>query len=181
MWRRHLSLSGLAGRARDDWNSQGPGDIRQQLILDYLDGNSLVQQDLPPNTALLTSASFDSIGLLGKQNRLPQGYLAHIDTHLRSIAQAPDVTQPMSQQAIQISNHLNLVRQWLEVVHADALRLLRMDSAQLLSQDAKLTLDDMKTHADYTYNGGLNHKGVHQIYSDIQGLATFEVQPYISQ
>jgi protein tyrosine kinase len=183
LYRTTGKVSDIAGTARSDWDNQSTADMRQQLVLllDYLDGRSLVQRDLPPNTALPTIASFDSIGLLGQQNQLPQGYLAHIDTHLRSIAQAPDVTQPMSQQAIQISNHLNLVRQWLEAVHADALRLLRMDSAQLLSQDAKLTLDDMKTHADYAYNGGLNQEGIRQIYSDIQRLATFEVQPYISQ
>ncbi len=183
LYRTMSKVSDIAGTARSDWDNQNTNDMRQQLILilDYLDGNSLVQQDLPSNTAIPTSASFDSIGLLGQQNQLPQGYLSHIDAHLRSIAQAPDVTPTMSQQAIQISNHLDLVRQWLETVHADALRLLKMDPAQLLSQDAKLALDDMKTHAGYAYNGGLGKEGIRQVYMDIQKLATFEVQPYMPQ
>ncbi len=174
-------VSAIAGTARGDWDNQSTTDMRQQLILilDYLDGNTLVRQDLPPNTLPPTNASFDSIGLLGQQNQLPQGYLAHIDTHLRSITQAPDVTQTMSQQATQISKRLNPVRQWLETVHADALRLLKMGPGQLLSPDAKLILDDMKTHADYAYVGGLNQEGVRQIYAEIQKLATFEVQTYI--
>jgi hypothetical protein len=173
-------VSALVGTARNDWDSSNTADMRQQLvlILDYLDGKFFVQQDLPPGIPPPANASFDSIGLLGQQNQVPEGYLSHIVRHLRSIAQAPDATQTLIQRAIQISSRLNQVQQWLARLHTDALHLLQMDPTQLLSQNARLTLDDMKTQTGYAYNGGLNQEGVRQIYGDIQGLATFEVQAY---
>jgi hypothetical protein len=173
-------VSNLVGMARGDWDTKNTNDMRQQLtlILDYLDGKSLVQQDLPPTIPPPTNAPFDSVGLLGQQNQEPLGYLSHINTHLSGLTHAPGGTQTQSRQAIQINNHLNQVSQWLEQVRADAKRLLQMGPAQLLSQDGRLTLDDMKTQADYAYNGRLNQEGVRQIYIEIQQLATFEVQPY---
>lgn len=169
------------GRVGDDWDNQSIDDLRQQLILilDCLDGRAFVQQDLPPNTSLPANVRFDYFGLLGKQNQEPRGLLNHINTHLRSLTQAPGATSKLVQKANQISMNINQVQQWLEMVREDAKVLLQMDDTQLLSLQAKAKLDNMKAQAGYAYNGLMDQEGVRQIDRDIQGLATFEVQPYI--
>lgn len=189
--RNAQELSNLAGRAGDDWHNEQVNDLRRQVvcILYYLDGNAFIWQDLPLNTPLSIDAADRhdaSIGLIGRQNEEPSGYLAHISLHLNGLTQAPGATPEMSQRAGQVDRSLNQVRQWLERVRQDALLLIRMNNTQLLSQESQPTLNNFETQAEYAYYGQSNQasnelqEGVSQIYSDIQRLTTFDIIQYTS-
>jgi len=72
----------------------------------------------------------------------------------------------------------------LQQVHVDAKQLMGMTDAQLLSQSALSTLDDMETTARYAFIGQVNpdtnqvQGGAVQIHYNIQGLATLDVTPF---
>jgi hypothetical protein len=155
-------------------------------ILDYLDGTSFVQQDVPAGTPILANAHNAQIALLefDTATQEPPGYLYHISLHLNGVVTAPGCTAYQRNLAIQINNALNNVKARLTQVHQDAAQLVKMDDAHLALPSSLALLNDMATQANYAYIGRNNpstnelEAGVAQIYLDIQRLATFDIKPY---
>ncbi len=192
MWLFHNTQKVLeeAGSIRDAAGGKDAQFMRRQLIrmLDYLDGSQYVQTeklppDLPPimidkNQAKVALLEFDP------QSQTPPGYLTHIGNHLREIADSPGVTPEQKALAIRINKALNNVQAWLEKVHSYAAQLIQMTPQQLLAPETIKILDDLFTQANNAFVGQTDpntdqvKEGVVQIHYSIQGLATFNVQPY---
>ena len=176
--------------ARDCWQNNQTNCLRKNAIriLEYLDGKTYVQTDVPPGTPNLVDPRLASVALLefDPQNQKPPGYLYHVNKHLQGILQAPGVTSNQRQLAAQIDTEINQVTSWLEQVRKDAKQLVNTPDNQLLSQRSLSILNDMETQAGYAYAGQLNPEtnqnqgGVLQIHHSIEGLATFYVTPYTS-
>lgn len=177
--------------ARDYWPDQATDLMRAHFIriLDYLDGESSVQTDVPPNTPLVIRAP---IGLLGPDvpldeaygPQVPSDYLHLISAHLNAIAQAPGTTPDKRKLAAQINTGMKNVGNWLAKVRLDAKKLFSMTDPQLHSQEALSVLNDMVAQAFYAYVGRLDpttnqvQAGAVQINYDTERLATFEMKPY---
>ena len=183
-----------AGSARDDWRTATSITLMRQLlvsILDYLDGTSFVQSDVPPGTPIVAKAPFAMIApavstTSGTTNQPTSGYLNEFITQMNGIAQAPGGASDKLTHISQIKIALQNVKGWLEQVRQDAVQLLKMTNAQLRLPAALSILDDMYTQAFYAYVGRLNpatnkvDAGVIQIHYDTERLATFDIQSYTS-
>jgi len=185
-----------ANSARDYWGDQATSLMRLHFyrILDYLDGELSVQADVPPGTplvvrapvALLGPATTDA-GNVGVQDQVPPDFLHQISSHLNALAQAPGITPEKRKLAAQINSGMKNVGDWLEKVRGDAKKLVLMNDAQLLSQEALSILNDMMAQAFYAYVGRLDpttnqvQAGVTQINYDTEHLATFDIKLYTSQ
>jgi hypothetical protein len=154
-------------------------------ILDYLDGSAYVQRDVPPGTPLLIDPTVARVAFLtfDPVNQQPPGYFLHIGNHLRELAQSPGVTPDQRALAIRINNAINNVQSWMQLVHADAVKLVQMNNAQLAQPAALSILNDMVKQANFAFVGQFDpntstvREGAVQIHYNIQGLATFEVTP----
>jgi hypothetical protein len=183
-----------AGSARDAQRQCAPANtgacdfLRRALVrvLDYLDGSTYVQTDVPPGiTPLQIDKTIARVALLefDTVNQQPPGYLYHIENHLREITSSPGVTAAQHALAIRITQDINNVKAWLQVVHTDAVKLVHMDNTQLSQPAALSLLNDMLTQAKYALVGQFDpntstvQEGVAQIHNNIQGLATFDVSP----
>ncbi len=183
-----------AGSARDaqkhctpDPNDVNCAFVHRALvrILDYLDGSTYAQIDVPPGTQVLIDPTVAKVALLtfDPVNQQPPGYLEHIGNHLREITESPEVTPDQRALAIRVNTAINNVQGWLGAVHTDAVKLVHMDNAQLSQPDSLSTLNDMLTQANFAFVGQFDpntrtvKEGVVQIHYSIQGLATFEVMP----
>lgn len=183
-----------AGSARDaqaqctpDPNNSACASLIRAVVrvLDYLDGSTYVQADVPPNTPLLIDQTVARVALLefDPVHQQPPGYLDHISSHLRLLATSPGVTPQQHALALQIGQAINNVQGWLEAVHTDAVQLVHMSNSQLSQPAALSILNDMLTQARYALVGFFDpntstiREGVAQISNDIQGLATFNVTP----
>jgi hypothetical protein len=189
-----------ANSARDYWPDSPSDLMRAHLIriLDYLDGESSVQADVPAGTPLVVGAP---IGLLGPEaslgetsgaqaetsgGRLPADYLHLVSAHLNAITQAPGTTPEQRRLAAQINTGIKNVDNWLAKVRVDAKELLFLTDARLLSREGLSVLNDMVTQAFYAYVGRLDpttnqvQAGAVQVNYDIEHLATFEIKPYTS-
>jgi serine/threonine protein kinase len=179
-----------AGSAREYWKSQNTDLMRNQLIriLDYLDGQTYVQADVPPGTSLLIDKNIASVALLefDKQKQDPPGYLDQVGRHLESLDTTPGASVRQRMLADQINTGLNQVTSWLEKVRTDAVQLVGSSPAQLLLPSSLSLLDDMQMQAFFAYVGRLNpstnevEPGVTQIHHDLQLLATLDITPYSS-
>jgi hypothetical protein len=154
-------------------------------ILDYLDGEKLVHEDVPPGTPILADQRSAQIGLLQlKANQNPSGYLYHLALHLNGVLASPGATQDQRNLAIQINTGVNNVTGWLQQLRQDAVQLVHMSDAQLALQSSLEKLNDMVTQANNAYMGrndpstGQQQIGVSQIYRNVQLMATFEIKPY---
>jgi hypothetical protein len=93
------------------------------------------------------------------------------------------VTPDQRALAIRINNAINNVQSWMQLVHADAVKLVQMDNAQLAQPAALSILNDMVKQANFAFVGQFDpntstvREGAVQIHYNIQGLATFEVTP----
>jgi hypothetical protein len=71
----------------------------------------------------------------------------------------------------------------MQLVHADAVKLVQMNNAELAQPAALSILNDMVKQANFAFVGQFDpntstvREGVVQIHYNIQGLATFEVMP----
>jgi len=178
-----------SGSARDVWqnqNVQSGAFIHRQVvrILDYLDGFSYVQREVPPGTPILVDPVIARVPLLEtvpEQN--PPGYVFHIGRHLEEITKSPNVTKDQIALAVEINQATNNVQFWLQQVHKDALQLINLSNAQLLLPSSRSILDDMKTQASFAFTGQIDpatgkvKPGVVQIHYNIQRLATFDITP----
>ena len=175
-----------ANSARDYWNDKNTQLMRDQFlrILEYLDGDSDVQTDLPAGIVPLKIAPVALLGLpvLNVQTPLLADYLHQVSGHLSAIAQAPGTTQEQRVLITHITAEINSVRNWLEQVRLDARQLINMSDTQLLSPQALTVMDDMVTQAFHAYTGqpvpstGEVQSGVVQIHNDIERLAAFDIQ-----
>ncbi len=182
-----------AGSARDAQKVCASGNIAEcdflhralVRVMDYLDGSTYVQADVPPNTPLLINQTIARVALLefDPVHQQPPGYLDHIGTHLRELASSPGVTAPQRALAIRIGQAINNVQAWLKAVHTDAKQLVNMNDSQLSQPAALSLLNDMLTQAKIALVGQFDPNtstvkaGVAQIHDNIQGLATFDVAP----
>ncbi len=160
-------------------------------VLDYLDGSAYVQTDnipsniqniqagqllIDPTTARVALLEFDPA-------QEPPGYLKHIGSHLQSISQIPGATPEQRVLAIRINQAINNVQGWLNAVHADAAKLIHMNTDQLLQPDALTLLNDLFIQANNAFVGQVDpntndvKEGVVQIHYNVQALATFDVTP----
>ena len=174
--------------ARNDWDTHSVTLMRQHIvsILDYLDGSKFVGIDVSPDLQTLAHPDFMEIGLLNfSSDQQPPGYLYHVALHLQGVVQSPGSTQNQQKLAVQINTGITNVKGELNQVRADAIKLVKMSDTQLTSQPALSLLNDMQTQANAAFNGTSSSSGqmngVQQIYTQVQGLATFEVKPYSSK
>jgi len=178
-----------SGSARDSWqkqNLQSAAFIHRQVvrILDYLDGLSYVQREVPPGTSILVDQTIVRVPLLESvPNQAPPGYVFHIGRHLEEITKSPNVSRDQIALAVEINQAMNNVRFWLQLVHKDALQLINLSDAQLLQQSTRSILDDMATQANFAFTGQIDPStgqvkpGVVQVHYNIQRLATFNITP----
>ncbi|MBV9227867.1 MAG: hypothetical protein JOZ18_01045 [Chloroflexi bacterium] len=201
MWflRNTQKILEWSNAARDDWQTS-PDLLHRQVvrILDYLDGALFIQQDAPSVGPVLLSDAHDAqVALLGPppdlqyspgysfNNAVPPGYVYLVSSHLAGVVLSPDATQSQRDQAAQIHVAIDQVKNWLEQVHQDAKQLVTMDVQQLGQQQALSLLDDMVTQAQHAYSGETDpvteqqqQGGTIWICSNIQRMATFDIQPY---
>jgi serine/threonine protein kinase len=194
LFRNTSKILATAGSAKDaqkkctpDPNNQSCAFIHRSLvrILDYLDGSTYVQMDVPLDTPVYIDQTIARVALLEFDvlHQQPPGYLRHIGTHLRELSNAPGVTAAQRTLAIQITQAINNVQHWLEAVHADAVKLEKMDNSQMSQPGTLSIFDDLFTKANYAFVGQFDpntstvKEGVVQIHNNIQKLATFDVTP----
>ncbi|HLQ30163.1 MAG TPA: hypothetical protein VK140_13100 [Ktedonobacteraceae bacterium] len=174
-----------AGSARDDWAIQDTALMHRHIIriLDYLDGLTYVQNDVPAGTPVLVDDHIGRVGLLefDVQNQEPPALLYHIGLHLHGLVQSPGASAEQKQLAIQIDAALNKVQALLEQVHQDAKQLVLLTGAQLQQPSSLSLLDDMVKHAQDAFVGqfdpttGEIQDGITQIHYAIQRLAIMDV------
>ncbi len=174
-----------SGSARDDWASQSTDLMHRHIlrILDYLDGLSYVQNDVPVDSPVLVNGHIARVSLLefDVQHQEPPGFLYHIALHLHGMVESPGATTEQKRLAIQIDLAISKVQALLEQVHQDAKKLVVMTDAQLAQPATLALLDDMVKHAQDAFVGqfdpttGEIQNGVTQIHYAIQRLATMEV------
>jgi len=194
LFRNTTKILEAAGSARDMQKECTPAPnnsacafVHRALIrvLDYLDGSAYVQTDVPLYTPLYIDPTIARVALLEFDvlHQQPPGYLRHIGTHLREITESPGVTPEQRTLAIRITQAINNVQAWLEVVHTDAVRLERMDNSQMSQSEALSILNDLFTQANHAFVGQFDPntstvmEGVVQIHNNIQRLATFDITP----
>ncbi|HEY3992312.1 MAG TPA: protein kinase [Ktedonobacteraceae bacterium] len=158
--------------------------VHRQLtrIIDYLDGATYAQRDLP-GQPLLVDPAIAKIGLLtfDPANQDPPGYLYHMEKHLHEIAVLPEVTATQQSLALQIGQGINTIDAWDHTIRTDVLTLLRMSDAQLVGSKALSLFDEVATLANNALVGqvdplGQVTDGVIQVHYAVQRLATFGVQ-----
>ena len=194
LFRNTTKILEEAGSARDarkgctsDPNNAACAFVHRSLvrILDYLDGSTYVQRDVPLDTRVLIDLTVARVALLEFDvvHQQPPGYLEHIGTHLRAMTISPGVTPAQRTLAIRITQAINNVQGWLEAVHTDAVTLEKMNNSQMSQPDALSILNDLFTQANHAFVGQFDPNtstvkdGVAQIHNNIQGLATFDVIP----
>ncbi|MDQ6659440.1 MAG: hypothetical protein M3Z24_00580, partial [Chloroflexota bacterium] len=114
LFRNTQKILEWAGSARDDWAQKNTGLMHRQFIriLDYLDGLSCVQTDVPANTPVLTDPTIAKVGMLefDVQHQEPPGYVYHIGLHLHGLIQAPGANADQIRLASAIDRALNTVQ-----------------------------------------------------------------------
>src|SRR6266702_4210838 len=193
LFRNTTKILEEAGSARDarkgctpDANNAACAFVHRSLvrILDYLDGSTYVQADVPSGTPVLIDPTVARVAFLEFDvAHQPPGYLEHIGTHLRELTISPGVTPAQRTLAIRITQAINNVQGWLEAVHTDAVTLEKMNNSQMSQPGALSILNDLFTQANHAFVGQFDpntstvKEGVAQIHNNIQGLATFDVTP----
>ncbi len=188
----------LANSAGNDWHNKDTSSLHAQLIriLDYIDGASNVQTDVPRGTPLLTDPSISQVALLGPTpvisqppgslyiNKALPGYAYLVGIYTNGVIAAPQATQEQHQLVTQINTGLSKLKSALEQIHSDAVRLVHLNSSQLLQSSSLTTLNDLTIQAQNAYVGELDPStgqlegGVLWIYGNLQRLATFVVMPF---
>jgi hypothetical protein len=174
------------GSTRDAWqDNQDIALVRRQAIrsLDYLDGISYVQQDVPPNTPLLVNERLAGVGLVqvNGPDQDPPDYLDHIASHLNGLLLAAGSPSGLRQDASSIITALNNVKGWLTQVRMDARQIMKMSDAQLRQPSTLSLLNDMIVNATNAYVGqvdpatGQMREGVNWIHNQMQFLAAMNV------
>jgi hypothetical protein len=176
-----------ANAARGTGVPQSP-DLMHRLfirILDYLDGTSSVQQDLPAHTPFLADQLGGHFGLLTLDaNASPAGYLQEIAMHLEGMVSCPGATDSERTLAGKLDTALSQTRNSLNQARQDSIKLVNTPEDQLQSPESTDLLDDLVLQANNAYIGlydpqtGNRTQGITWITDQLQYLATFEVKPY---
>jgi eukaryotic-like serine/threonine-protein kinase len=176
-----------SGSARDSWKIQNAGSsafIHRQLtrIMDYLDGASFVQKDLPAQN-LLADPNYSKVGLLtfNPQTQDPTGFLYEMGVHLYEMSLLPETSAEQKALAIQINQAINEVNLWFQTIHEDVQKLFPMTDAQLFGSEGRNLLNDVATLANYAFAGKVDPHaqvmdGIVQIHYDVQRIATFNIR-----
>ena len=192
LFRNTTKVLEAAGSARDAHQACTPAPnngacafIHRSLerVLDYLDGSTHVQADVPVDTPVRIDPTIARVALLEFDvvQQQPPGYLRHIGTHLRELSTSPGVTPDQRTLAIRITQAIDNVQGRLEAVHTDAVQLEKMDNSQMSQSAALSILNDLFTQANHAFLGQFDpntntvKEGVVQIHNNIQKLATFDV------
>lgn len=196
--RNAFAVLEAANGAREAWHTKDSSTIRNQVIqvLDYLDGASFVQADLPHGTPLLADARASQVALLGPSptnpdppgytygGEVPPGYVYLISEHMGGAIESPQTTADQRTLAIQINRGLDREKGVLEQVHQDAKQLLSMDVPQLLQPAALSILNDLANQAQNAYTGQINLStgqsdgGALWTYDNLQRLVAFDIRQY---
>jgi hypothetical protein len=199
--RNSATVSALANSARDAWHNKDTATIHTQVIriLDYIDGASFAQSDLPRGTPLPADTRTSQIALLGPvpqnpdapgyayKGEVPPGYAYLISEHMAGAIQSSQTTPDQRKLAVQINTRLDEVKRLYEQIQHDAKQLLNMNKAQLLQPATQAQLNDLATQAQYAYTGQLDLStgqpigGALWIYNNLQHLATLDIRPYAAK
>ena len=184
LYRNTQKILEWAGSARDQWRYKGVDLIHRQLIriMDYLDGTTYAQKDMP-GQSILADPAISKIGLLtfDPLTQDPPGYLYHIGKHLHEITALPQTSAAQRALAIQINQEIDGVNLWMRSMRTDVLKLLAMDNAQLTGNEGLALLNEVDILANDAFAGEVNANaqvtdGVVQIHYAIQKLATFNIR-----
>lgn len=196
--RNTAMVSDMASGLAADWRQKDTTTVHTQVIriLDYLDGVSSVQADVPPGTPLLADTHSVQVALLGPapqyaqspgyvyQNEAPPGFFYLVQAHLNGTVLSPQSTAQQHQLAIQINASLDTVKLHLTAVYQDAKQLAFLTNAQLLQPSTQTLLTDLATQAQSAYTGNANSvvsatpDSAIGIYNSLQKMAAFNVTPY---
>jgi hypothetical protein len=168
-----------AQSAQEFWKSHDAQQVRNQMIgmLDYLDGASYINSDLPPSTPLQVPQADAHFGLLAVD---PQGLVARAELYLKAIAQSPSASTDQKALATRLVAQVNKINAQYEIVHQDARMLMQMTDAQLLQPSSLSLLNDMAAHAAdaFTGNAKIGLEGAVKVFNDMQSLANFDAEAY---
>jgi hypothetical protein len=168
-----------AQSALEFWKSHDAQQVRNQIIgmLDYLDGASFVNIDLPPGTPLQVPQADAHFGLLSVD---PQGLVARAESYLKAIAQSPYASTDQKALATRLVAKVNKINAQYELVHQDARMLIQMTDAQLLQPSSLSLVNDMAAHAAYALMGNskIGLEGAVKVFNDMQSLANFDAEAY---
>ncbi|GAC1506980.1 MAG: hypothetical protein NVS2B12_21760 [Ktedonobacteraceae bacterium] len=173
-----------ASNARDEQNLPL---LHRQVVrcLDYLDGATFSQVDVPPGTSFLIDPLAGRVGLLTfSQEQAVPGLLSHIRKHMEGLSQAPQATDGQIKLAKQLAQEAQATEQELMQARNDARQLVMMSNDQLGQPAAHTLLNDLYQHINQASVGqrdvatGELKGGVEQISAQILRLATIDVKPY---
>jgi hypothetical protein len=175
--------------AQGGWDAQMPDGSAELIhkhmlrILDYIDGQTYVGQDVPPESPWLVDPQAGRLGLLSMtQAQEPPGYLPHLDAHLMGLADSPGHTEEQRQLAIQVDGVITRMVNDLTKVRKDAIQLVQRDNAQLRQADTLTLLNEMAALTGEVNSGWFNpttHQnegGVVWLSARMQQLATISLQ-----
>ena len=101
---------------------------------------------------------------------------------MNAAVEASQATASQRQLAGQVDAALNQVTSYLEQARQDALKLVTMSSARLLTPGALALLNDLVVSTQSAYTGPINPSlpqgGAYGVYENIQRMATFDVYQY---
>jgi hypothetical protein len=195
-----FALLEAATAARDAGHSGKSSPVRDQFVrvLDYLDGASFVQTDVPRGTPLFADAHAAQVALLGPAptnpdppgytygDEEPPGYVYLISEHMGGAILSPLTTPDQHALAIEINRGLDEEKGILQQIRQDAKQLLSMDDTHRLQPAGLTLLNDLTTQAQEAYTGQINPStgqpegGALWTYDNLQRLAAFVVRPYLS-
>lgn len=174
---------------RDAWQSRDTVTLHANVvrILDYLDGVSLVGQDVPTGPSVLVAPPLGEVPLIDVVENQPLvSYVDRINTDLTALFNRPDATANMRQFAVQADSAVfDNVKPWLAQVRQDAKQLAAMNGIQLLNPATFTIVNDMANQAASAYNGqvdpsnGQFRGGAVWVHTHDQQLATFDITTYV--
>ena len=175
-----------ASSTRGQWEeTKDAGFVKRQTmrILEYLDGTTFLNQDLPKGTPLLVNERLARLGLLAVNgpNQDPPSYLAHVDKHLNGLLQAKAATPAVRKQVNDLIGAMNNVEFWLTQVRHDAQQLIKMSDDQLRQPGTLTILNDMIENSNRAYAGQLDpstnstRQGIIWVHDHMQALAHIDI------
>lgn len=184
--RNTAKINEWAGSAQSDWHgrqtSSGDADqLHRQLlrILEYLDGISYYERDVPAGSPWIVDPSAGKIGLLDRvPNQQPPAFLVHVGVHLIGLTNAPGHTIQQQRLAVLITTVISRMQADLSRIRQDANALVTMNTQQLRQQRNQAPLDDLMNLAGELQSGwfdpqtGENIGGVLWMTSRLQQLAS---------
>jgi hypothetical protein len=178
-----------AGSAQGDWHgmqtsAESADQIHRHLlrILEYLDGASSYELDVPAGSPWIVDPLAGKIGLLDRvPNQQPPAFLVHVDIHLTGLANAPGHTIQQQRLAVFIDQVITRMKGDLQRVRKDAALLVPMNAQQLRQVSNQETVNEIANLTSEVKSGwfdtqtGENIGGVLWMTSRLQQLASASV------